>query len=121
MRLARWIYGLSALWGAIVLTPLLFLRRQIEAQTAPFTHVEYFYGFLAVALVFQLVFLTIARDPVRLRPLMPVTALEKWSWGVIAWLVFLKGQTQPAVVAFASIDMALGLLFLLAWTRTPRV
>ncbi|MBS0334971.1 MAG: hypothetical protein JSS35_19540, partial [Proteobacteria bacterium] len=75
MRFARWAYGLSAGYGLIVLAPLLFLRRQIEAQTTAFTHPEYFYGFLAVALVFQLVFLTIARDPVRLRPVMPLTIL----------------------------------------------
>ncbi|MBS0361697.1 MAG: hypothetical protein JSR98_09975 [Proteobacteria bacterium] len=120
MRLAKWIYGLSAVWGLLVLTPLLFLRRQIEAQTTVFTHPEYFYGFLAVALTFQLVFLTIARDPARLRPLMPLTVLEKWSWGVVAWAFFLQGQTQAAVVVFASIDMAIGLLFALAWAKTPK-
>jgi len=120
MRFARWTYGLAAAWGLLVLTPLLFLRRQIEAQTTVFTHVEYFYGFLAVALVFQLVFLMVARDPVRFRPLMPLTALEKWSWGLVAWIAFAKGLTQTQVVFFATVDMALGLLFLVAWTRTPK-
>ncbi|HEY3947581.1 hypothetical protein [Phenylobacterium sp.] len=120
MRFAQWTYRLAAAWGVLVLAPLLFLRRQIEAQTTPFTHPEYFYGFLAVALVFQLVFFLVSRDPVRLRPLMPITALEKWSWGAVAWIAFAKAQTQPAVVFFATVDMALGLLFLVAWARTPK-
>jgi len=120
MRFATWTYRLAAIWGVLVLTPLLFLQKQVEAQTTPFTHVEYYYGFLAVALTFQVVFFMISRDPARFRPLMPITTLEKWSWGAVAWIAFLKGLTQPQVVFFATVDMALGLVFLVAWTKTPK-
>jgi hypothetical protein len=120
MRLARWIYGLSAVYGVIVLAPFLFLEKAIAAQTAPFNHPEYYYGFLSAALVFQLVFFLIARDPVRLRPIMPATVLEKWGWGVAAWTLWLQHRTQAQLVAFATIDVALGVLFLVAWRMTPK-
>ena len=120
MRFATWTYRLAAAWGVLVLAPLLVMRKALEAQSTPFTHVEYYYGFLAVALVFQLVFFMVSRDPVRLRPLMPITALEKWSWGAVAWIAFAKGLTQQGVVFFATVDMAIGLVFLVAWTRTPK-
>ena len=35
----------------------------------PVTHPEFYYGFVGVALAFQLVFLTIASDPLKYRPL----------------------------------------------------
>jgi hypothetical protein len=120
MRFARWVYGLSALYGVIVLAPFLFLEKQIAAATVAITHPEYFYGFLGAALVFQLVFVLIARDPVRLRPIMPATVAEKFVWGVAAWAIFLQGRTQAAVAGFAAIDVALGVLFLVAWVRTPK-
>jgi hypothetical protein len=120
MRFAIWTYRLAAIYGVIVLAPLLFLRRQIEAQTGAFTHAEYFYGFLAVALVFQAVFFLISREPARLRPIMPLTVVEKWSWGAVVWIAWLHGQTQGQVVGFATADMAIGVLFALAWLKTPK-
>lgn len=120
MRLARWIYGLSAVYGVIVLAPFLFLEKQVAAQTTAFTHVEYYYGFLGAALVFQALFFVISRDPVRLRPIMPVTVAEKWVWGAFAWALFLQHRCDAGVVAFASVDVALAVLFVIAWRTTPK-
>ena len=70
-RLARWIYGAAAAYGFLVLTPLLFAEGQIaKVDGHPLGHPEYYYGFLAAALTFQVVFVLIARHPVRLRPVM---------------------------------------------------
>ena len=120
MRFATWAFGLSAVYGVLVLAPFLFLEKQIAAAPVAFTHPEYFYGFLGAALVFQLVFVLIARDPVRLRPIMPAAVAEKWVWGAVVWTVFLQGRTQAAVAGFATVDIALGVLFLVAWARTPK-
>ena len=80
-RTARLTFALAGIYGLIVLVPFFFLERWI-AQAAPggLPHAEYYYGFLGAASVMQLVYLTIARDPVRFRPLMPLCALAKTAF-----------------------------------------
>jgi hypothetical protein len=74
MRAARLIFGIAGLYGLIVLLPLFFAAPWlVPAPNRP----EDYYGFLGAAAVMQLVYLTIARDPVRFRPLMPVGMLAK--------------------------------------------
>jgi hypothetical protein len=120
MRFARWTFIGAAIYGVIVLAPLLFLEGVLARTTGPLTYPEYYYGFLGSALVFQLVFVLIGRDPVRHRPLMLAAVAEKWVWGPTVWWLVLHGRTHGAVVVFATIDLALGVLFSLAYARTPK-
>ena len=120
MQFAKWVYWLAAIYGVIVLAPLLFVEGQIARLTGPVTSPEYYYGFAMCALVFQAIFWVIGRDPIRYRAIMPLTVLEKIPWGVTVWVLHLQGRTQGAVLAFASIDIALGLLFTAAWLKTPK-
>jgi hypothetical protein len=83
----------------------------------PITHPEHFYGFVGLALVWQLVFLIIARDPARFRALMIPSILEKASFAIPAFVLFLQNRVPGAVLAFGTIDLVLGTLFFLAWFR----
>ena len=57
--------------GLLVLTPLYFMFDVIGRQDPPaITHPGFYYGFISVGLAWQFVFMVIARDPVRLRPMM---------------------------------------------------
>ncbi len=108
-RMFRW----AALYGLIVLTPLYF-------TPLPPVMGETFLGFVGLALVFQGVFWTIGGDPVKYRALMPYATLEKLAFGIPTVGLFLGRYPVPApVVAFAAIDLLLGLGFFLAWRRTP--
>jgi hypothetical protein len=118
MRFAKWVFTGAGIWGLISVAPLYFLEGVIAKASGAMTHPEYFYGFIGVTLAFQVLFLIVGRDPARLRPVMPACILEKATFGPAAWLLYLAGRTPGAVVVFASIDMALGVLFLLAWLRT---
>lgn len=120
MRFAKWAYRLAAIYGVIVLMPLLFVEGQIARTTGPVTYPEYYYGFAMLAIVFQGVFWVISRDPVRYRALMPITVVEKIPWGVTVWVLHQQGRTHGTVLAFANIDICLGLLFTAAWLRTPK-
>ena len=108
MKFVRIIFALAAAWGFVALVPGLFG----EAGPRP----EYYYGFLGLALVFQLVFVMIAIDPVRFRPLIPIAVLEKLSFFMPVTLLYLQGRVPMGPVFYgAMIDGLLMLLFALAW------
>jgi hypothetical protein len=68
MRFARVVFSIAGIWGIAVLTPLYWLRDVTgRAYLAPTESPQFFYGFFAVALTWQLAFLAIAWNPVRLR------------------------------------------------------
>ena len=120
MRFARWVFTAAGLYGLVVLTPFLFVEAQVAAPARQLAHPEYFYGFLLVALAFQLLFLMIGRDPVRYRPLMIVSVIEKLPFGLVVPALWLQGRVVAPVVVFSSIDLVWGLLFAVAYARTPR-
>ena len=68
--MARWIFRIAAIYGLIALTPLYFLEAKVAAPAPLLAHPEHFYGFIGTALAAQVMFLVIASDPVRYRPLM---------------------------------------------------
>ena len=78
MKFAKITYWLAAIYGILVLLPGFFLEAEFSRTSPPaLTHPEFYYGFYGSALVWQLAFILIARDPVRYRPLMLVSVLEK--------------------------------------------
>src|SRR5258708_39363432 len=57
MKFARIAYGVAASYGFIALTPLYFLLGKIGRDAPPpVTHPEFYYGFVGVALLWQMVF-----------------------------------------------------------------
>ena len=121
MKLARWIFGIAGTYGILVIAPLYFMEARIGRDDPPaITHPEYFYGFAGSALVWQIVFLVIAREPVRFRPLMLVSVLEKLAWGIPAIILFQQQRASGTTLGFGSIDLLLGALFLVAFFATSR-
>jgi hypothetical protein len=80
---------------------------------------EYYYGFIGAAASFQLVYLTIGGNPVRFRPLMPLTLIAKLSFTIPVVILFLFGRVDLITLIMASIDALIGLAFLWAWRVTP--
>ena len=121
MKAPRLIFTLAGIYGLIVLSPFLFMERMIAEQTpGGLTHPEYYYGFLGAALVMQLFYLTIGRDPIRFRPFMPLGTLAKLSFFVPVLILFLQERVPGITLGFASVDALLGFAFLYAWRITPR-
>jgi uncharacterized membrane protein YuzA (DUF378 family) len=117
-RFARRVYGIAGIYGLLVLTPQYFLEERIGRDAPPpITHPEYFYGFVGLALVWQLAFLLIASDPERYRPLMPITVLEKLAFGVPVMLLYANDRVTSQVLAFGMLDLSLGVLFTVAYLR----
>jgi hypothetical protein len=119
-RLASRIYTVAALVGIAMLAPLYFMEARVAELSPPaVTHPEHYYGFVGLALVWQFAFLLIARDPIRYRPLMPITFLEKLAFGgAVVWLS-LAGRVDTLTLGAGLADLTWLVLFVVAWRRTP--
>ena len=116
---ARRAFRWAGIYGLIVLLPQYFMEGQIGRDFPPaITHPEHFYGFIGVALAWQFAFLTIARDPVRFRPLMLPAILEKLSFGIAAVVLFAMGRIPLLVLAPALVDLGLATAFTAAYRST---
>jgi hypothetical protein len=119
MTFARRVFQVAAIYGLLVLVPQYFLEGKTGRDFPPaITHPEYFYGFIGVAVAWQLAFLVVARDPVRYRPLMPVAVVEKLAFGVPAIVLYASGRLSGQVLGAGLIDLTLGVLFVIAFIRT---
>lgn len=118
MRLAKRVFTAAGIYGLIVMAPMYFLEGAISRATGPVTYPEHFYGFVGAAVAFQVLFLAIGRDPLRLRPAMIAAVIEKFSFGAAVWWLFAQGRVQPPVVVFSTIDLAWGVLFAISYLRT---
>lgn len=118
-RFARRVFTFAGSLGLVALLPHYFLEGQVGRMFPPVvTHPEYFYGFVGVAVAWQLAFLVMAREPRRYRALMPVAVVEKLSFGLPTLILVVSGRSPLALVPFAVIDLTLGTLFLVAFLRT---
>jgi hypothetical protein len=120
MKFARTVFLIAAIYGLIVLVPQFFLERKIGMDTPPpITHPEFFYGFVCVAVAWQVLFLILSRDPTRYRPMMIPAMLEKIGFPIAVVLLYLQGRVAPAIFIPASLDLVLLFLFIAAYRKTP--
>jgi hypothetical protein len=116
MKFARWVFNVAGAYGVISIAPLYFMEQTIDQQNPPpITHPMFFYGFVGVTLAWQLLFFAVARQPARLRPVIPFAAFEKLCFGIGALALYRQGRLDPNDLWFGSIDLALAALFLVAW------
>lgn len=120
--LARRVFRVAGIYGIVALAPQYLLEKQVGRDFPPaITHPEFFFGFIGVALAWQFVFLLIAGDPVRYRPLMPAAVVEKLVFAVAAPVLYLQGRAAAAVAIFGAIDLLLAILFTLSFRATASV
>jgi hypothetical protein len=118
MKFARWVFYIAGAYGVISIAPLYFMEQTISRQNPPtITHPMFFYGFVGVTLAWQLLFFAIGRQPVRLRPVIPFAVLEKLSFGIAAMVLYSQGRLDHGDLWFGGIDLALAVLFVIAWLR----
>jgi len=119
VRFTKIVFIGAGLWGITVLTPLYFLVDLTGRRYAPpAAYPHFFYGFLSVAMAWQIGFFVIGWNPVRFRPLMIPAIVEKL--GYILTVAVLYGQTRisSADAMAAGPDFVLCLLFMAAFATT---
>lgn len=113
------VFRYAGIYGLIILLPQYLIELGIGPSISlPIQRPEHFYGFIGVAVTWQLVFLTIARDVRRFRPLMIPAILEKLVFGIPVLLLFTNGRVGADVLVFGTIDLFLALLFVLSHRST---
>ena len=118
MKFAKTVFTFAGIWGFVVLTPLYFSFDLIGRLYPPaITHPDMFYGFLAVTVAWQIVFLVIGRDPVRFRPLMIPAMVEKFLYIASLAALWLQGRIRTGQFAVTFPDCVLGTLFVLAFIK----
>jgi uncharacterized membrane protein YccC len=121
VKFAKVVFWIAAIWGVLIITPLYFMFDLIgRNDPPPITHPGFFYGFVGAALAWQIVFMLIARDPSRHRPLMIPSVVEKLSYSVAVLVLIQQGRMHKSDMVFGVVDSLLGILFVLAYLRTPR-
>ena len=121
MKFAKVVFWIAGIWGVLIIAPLYFIFDLIgRRDPPPITHPAFFYGFVGLALAWQFVFLFIATDPSRFRPLMLPSMFEKFSYGIAVVVLVLQGRTRSSDLVFAATDLLLGVLFVLAYSKTLR-
>jgi hypothetical protein len=121
MTFAKRVFLIAGIYGVIVLVPQYFMETKIGRDfPPPITHPEHFYGFVGVALAWQILFFLIARDPVRLRPAMIPAILEKLAFGLAAIALYAQGRLAAPVLGAGIIDLVFAALFAWSWGATAR-
>lgn len=121
MNFTRRVFFWAGVYGLVVLVPQYFMEARIGRDfPPPITHPENFYGFIGVAVAWQVAFLMISRDPARYRLLMVPGILEKFAFGGAVVILYLGGRVSAMVFGAGCIDLVLGLLFFIAFRRTVR-
>jgi len=119
MKFARVVFWVAGIWGVVVIAPLYFIFDLIGKQDPPaITHPGFYYGFVGCALAWQIAFLFIGRDPVRLRPMMIPSMVEKFAYGIAMVALVMQGRTNQRDLVFAATDLTLGMLFVAAFVVT---
>ena len=120
MRFAKIVFWIAGIWGVLVITPLYFLFDLISRMDPPaITHPGFFYGFVGAALSWQIAFFFIATDPLRYRPLMIPSMLEKVSYSAAVVILVLQRRMHASDLVFGLTDLLLGVLFVIAYFKTP--
>jgi hypothetical protein len=120
MTFAKRVFFIAAILGVIVLAPQYFMEARIGRDfPPPITHPEHFYGFVGVALAWQILFFIIARDPVRYRGAMIPGILEKVAFGAAAVVLYAQGRAAIPILVAGILDLIFAALFWVAWRATP--
>jgi len=118
MKFAKITFLIAGIYGLLALIPMFFLETQYGTDNPPaITHPEFYYGFIGVAVAFQIVFIIISRDPIRYRSLIGPSVVEKFSFVIAVALLVYSGRTTGQIVLGAAIDAVLGTLFTISWFK----
>ena len=119
MKFAKVVFWVAGIWGLVVIAPLYFMFDLIGKQDPPaITHPGFYYGFVGCALAWQIAFLFIAREPVRLRVMMIPSVVEKFTYCTAVIVLVMQGRTNQRDLVFAGTDLTLGVLFVAAYLKT---
>jgi hypothetical protein len=113
MKLARWIFLIAGVFGLLSTVPLAFSAKMMGARQP-----EYYYGFVFLDICWQILYLFLASNPVRYRPIMIPAFLAKSSGTVALTWLYLLGRVSVQWVVIGVVEGVFALFFLAAHRAT---
>jgi hypothetical protein len=118
MNFAKYTFIGAGVWGCLTLVPLYFLTDITGRAYAPTDYLHFYYGFVSVALAWQVAFIVIGSDPARYRSLMLVGILEKAGYIIGATTLHVLDRITAVDAESAVPDAILLALFAVAFVKT---
>lgn len=119
MKSVKYIFTFAGVYGIIVLLPMYFFETKFNTDFPPaITHPEYFYGFIGVALAWQILFFLIAINPLRYKLMMIPSIMEKFFYGFAVLILFIQHRVSIMALSSAIIDILFGVFFIYAFFKT---
>ena len=113
MKMAKWIFLIAGIFGLLSTIPLAFAENIMKV-----TQPEYYYGFVFLDICWQILYLVLASDPVRYRPMMIPAFLAKGSGTVALTWLYLIGRVSSQWVAIGAVDGIFAILFIVVFLAT---
>ena len=119
MRFAKVVFLVAGVYGLIVMAPQYFLEAKNGRDFPPaINHPEFYYGFIGIGVAWQVLFIFLSRDPVRYRPMMIPSMLEKASFFIAAVVLYLQQRIATMTLGLAAVDAVLLVLFVISYLKT---
>ena len=119
MRFAKVVFLVAGVYGLIVMAPQYFLEAKNGRDFPPaINHPEFYYGFIGIGVAWQVLFIFLSRDPVRYRPMMIPSMLEKVSFFIAAVVLYLQQRIATMTLGLATVDAVLLVLFVISYLKT---
>jgi hypothetical protein len=120
VKFAKVVFAAAGTWGIVALAPLYFLFDLTgRPYPPPASYPHFFYGFLSVAMAWQLAFFVIASNPARFRLMMVPAIVEKLGYIIGTVVLYFHARIDSAALATAAPDSVLCILFVIAFAKTP--
>jgi hypothetical protein len=119
VKFAKIVFTVAGIVGILQLLPLYFLFDFVGRRAPPVVnHPEFYFGFVGVALAWQVVFLLIGTAPYRYRSVMLLSILEKGAYVSTLAVLLAQHRIGLSTALPATSDLILGLLFVAAYAIT---
>ena len=119
MRFSRIVFRIAGIYGFLVLLPQYFLEDKTGRDfPPPITHPEFYYGFIGLALTWQLLFLLLSTDPVRYRLMMIPSMFEKVVFVLPVLILYSQHRVSSTIVGVSMVDLVFSVLFVIAYIKT---
>ncbi|HEX7358500.1 MAG TPA: hypothetical protein VF270_12385 [Ignavibacteriaceae bacterium] len=121
MKFAKWTFLIAGIYGLLILIPQYFLETKNGIDYPPaINHPEYYYGFIGVAVAWQIVFLIISQNPAKFKLIILAAIVEKFSYGIAVIILFSQTRIVVPVLVVGLIDTMLGLLFIMSYFKVRK-
>ena len=122
VKFARRTFLVAGIYGLVVTLPFYFSEHPSGIDYPPaITHPEWYYGFAGVVVAWAILFLFLSRDPIRFRPIMIPSILEKLSFPPAVAVLYLQGRIPDSFLPLAILDFSFAVAFITAYVQTKAV